>query len=131
MSRSLFILASVLLLCSMLAFGMMLAPNHNQPGLPANGTLWKTASMFLLVGALLSAFCGVLTAMFEQVDRRTQERRRLEESSNCGWPCAPAPATAPPTNATALSRPASPAAPAKAATIEAGRVSHGSGLRVS
>ena len=80
MSRSLFILASVLLLCSMLAFGMMLAPNHNQPGLPANGSLWKTASMFLLVGALLSAFCGVLTAMFEQVDRRAQERRRLEES---------------------------------------------------
>jgi predicted outer membrane lipoprotein len=80
MSRNLFILASVLLLFSMLAFAMMFAPNVAQPGLPANGTLWKTASMFLLLGALIAAFFGVLTAMFEQVDRRAQERRRLEES---------------------------------------------------
>jgi predicted outer membrane lipoprotein len=80
MSRNLFILACVLLLFSMLAFGMMFAPNSAQPGLPANGTLWKTASMFLLLGALVVAFFGVLTAMYEQVDRRAQERRRLEES---------------------------------------------------
>jgi cyd operon protein YbgT len=80
MSRNLFILACVLLLFSMLAFGMMFAPNPAQPNLPTNGTLWKTASMFLLLGALLAAFFGVLTAMYEQVDRRAQERRRLEES---------------------------------------------------
>ena len=80
MSRNLFILAAVLLLFSVLAFAMMFIPNAVQPNLPTNGMLWKTASMFLLLGALISAFCGVMTAMFEQVDRRAQERRQREES---------------------------------------------------
>jgi uncharacterized protein involved in exopolysaccharide biosynthesis len=46
-----------------------------QPALPANGTLWQTTALFLAVGGLLVALLGVLTALFEQVDRRSEERR--------------------------------------------------------
>jgi membrane protein implicated in regulation of membrane protease activity len=74
-ARNLYILAAVLLLFAGLCFAMSLTAGHLQPALPANGTLWKTTALFLTVGGLLVALLGVMTAMFEQVDRRTEERR--------------------------------------------------------
>jgi predicted outer membrane lipoprotein len=46
-----------------------------QPGLPGNGSLWRTTALFLTLGGLIVALFGVMTAMFEQVDRRAEERR--------------------------------------------------------
>jgi hypothetical protein len=43
--------------------------------LPANGTLWRTTALFLTVGGLAVALLGIMTALFEQIDRRTEERR--------------------------------------------------------
>lgn len=75
MARNLYILAGVLLLFAGLSFVMAMTSGRMQPALPANGTLWKTTALFLTVGGLVVALLGVMTAMFEQVDRRTEERR--------------------------------------------------------
>jgi hypothetical protein len=76
MSRNLYILAGSLLLFSLISCGISLIPSGSQPGLPGNGSLWKTTGLFLFVGALVSAFAGVMTAMFEQVERRSEDRPR-------------------------------------------------------
>ncbi len=74
MSRNFYILAATLLLFSILSCGMMFTENAMQPGLPGNGSLWKTTSLFLFLGAVVAAFAGVMTALFEQVERRNQGR---------------------------------------------------------
>jgi hypothetical protein len=75
MSRYLYITAGVLLILAAIAFGMTFAFDTYQPGLPAGGSLWRTTSLFLMVGALVTAFFAVLRAMFEQVARRNAARR--------------------------------------------------------
>jgi len=50
-------------------------PSGFQPGLPANASLWRTVALFLLLGGLAAALIGVLTHLFEQVDRRSEEAR--------------------------------------------------------
>ena len=78
MSRNLFLVAASLLLFSVISCGLSLVPNSLQPGLPVNGSLSKTIGLILLLLSLLSALGGVLTAMFEQVERRSEERMRRE-----------------------------------------------------
>lgn len=75
MARNLYILAGVMLLFAAISFVMSLVSSHTQPMLPANGTLWRTTALFLTVGGLLIALLGIMTALFEQIDRRTEERR--------------------------------------------------------
>jgi fatty acid desaturase len=76
MSRNFYILAASLLLFALIAAGMALVPSSFQPGLPANGSLWRTVAMFLLLFGLLSALIGVMSHLFEQVDRRSEEARQ-------------------------------------------------------
>jgi hypothetical protein len=78
MSRHLYTLAVSLLLFSLVACGIAFVPNPLQPSLPVNGSLLKTVSLLLLLGALFSALAGIMTTMFEQVARRNQERMRRE-----------------------------------------------------
>jgi hypothetical protein len=78
LSRNLYLLAASLLLFSLISCGMSLVPNALQPNLPVNGSLWKMIGLAFFVAALVSALAGVLTAMFEQVERRRQERMRRE-----------------------------------------------------
>ena len=78
MSRNFYALAATLLLLSLLSCGMTFIPSTFQPGLPANGSLWKTLSTFLLLIALISTLIGSMSHLFEQDDRRTEERRRAE-----------------------------------------------------
>jgi hypothetical protein len=78
MSRNLYLVAASLLLFSLISCGMSLVPNSLQPGLPVNGSLSKTIGLILLLLSLVSALAGVLTAMFEQVERRSEERMRRE-----------------------------------------------------
>ncbi|MBB6147068.1 putative membrane protein [Silvibacterium bohemicum] len=80
MARNLYILASTLLLFALVSCGMMFSSSHFQPGLPGNGSIWKTISLFLMLGGLIVALLGVMTAMFEQVDRRADERRQRERA---------------------------------------------------
>ncbi len=78
MSRNLYLLAVSLLLFSLISCGMSFMPNALQPGLPVNGSMWKTIGLVLLLLSFVSALAGVLTAMFEQVERRSEERMRRE-----------------------------------------------------
>jgi len=81
MARNLYILAGTLLLFALVSCGMTYI-GSSQSGLPGNGSLWKTTSLFLTLAGLVIALFGVMTAMFEQVDRRSEQRRyqeRLEE----------------------------------------------------
>jgi len=54
MSRNFYILAGTLVLLALVSAGMALAPSSLQPGLSANGSLWQTAAMFLLLFGLAS-----------------------------------------------------------------------------
>ena len=78
MSRNLYLLAASLLLFSLVSCGLSLVPNALQPDLPVNGSVWKTIGLVLMLASLLSALAGVMTAMFEQVERRSEERMRRE-----------------------------------------------------
>ncbi len=80
MSRNLYILAATLLLFSLVSCGMMFTESALQPGLPGNGSLWKTTSLFLFLGAVVAAFGGVMTALFEQVERRNEAQRDAESA---------------------------------------------------
>ncbi len=69
-----------MLLFALVSCGMTLLSPTLQPGLPGNGSLWKTTGLFLLLGGLIVGLLGVMTAMFEQVDRRADERRQRERA---------------------------------------------------
>ena len=76
MSRNFYILAVTLLLFASLSAAMSMTPSSFQPGLPANASLWRTAALILLLAGLASALIGVMSHLFEQVDRRSEEARQ-------------------------------------------------------
>ncbi|HEY2472816.1 MAG TPA: hypothetical protein VGI45_33835 [Terracidiphilus sp.] len=76
MSRNFYILAAALGFFALLAGGMMLIPSSFQPGLPTNGSLWRTVALLMLLAALACALIGVMSNLFEQVDRRSEEQRQ-------------------------------------------------------
>jgi hypothetical protein len=84
MSRNFYILAATLAFFAVLSAGMTLVPSSFQPGLPANGSLWRTVSMFLLLFGLIAALIGVMSHVFEQVDRRSEEARKAARRKNRG-----------------------------------------------
>ncbi len=75
MSRNFYILAATLGLFALLSGLMTLVPSTFQPGLPANGSLWRTIALVMLLASLAFALIGVLSNLFEQVDRRSEEAR--------------------------------------------------------
>lgn len=76
MSRNFYILAGSLLLFALIAGGMALVPSSFQPGLPANASLWRTIATFFLLCGLVAALVGVMTNLFEQVERHSEETRQ-------------------------------------------------------
>jgi hypothetical protein len=89
MSRNFYILAAALGLFALLSGGMTLIPSSFQPGLPANGSLWRTVALLMLLAALGCALIGVMSHLFEQVDRRSEHqrqaaRRKRRESNGPG-----------------------------------------------
>jgi hypothetical protein len=84
MSRNFYILAATLVLFALVSAGMSLVPSSFQPGLPANGTLWRTVALFLLLAGLGAALVGVMSHLFEQVDRRSEEARQAARRKRRG-----------------------------------------------
>ena len=84
MSRNLYILAGALVLFALISAGMSLVPSSFQPGLPANGSLWRTVALFLMLGGLAAALVGVMSHLFEQVDRRNEEARQAARRKRRG-----------------------------------------------
>ena len=76
MSRNFYILAAALGFFALLSAGMTMVPSSFQPGLPANGSLWRTVALLLLLAGLACALIGVMSNLFEQVDRRSEEQRQ-------------------------------------------------------
>jgi len=75
MSRNLYILAVTLGLFALISAAMSLIPSSFQPGLPTNGSLWRTVALFLVLAGLAFALLGVMSHLFEQVDRRSEQAR--------------------------------------------------------
>jgi uncharacterized membrane protein len=86
MSRNFYILAATLGFFALLSGGMSLVPSSFQPGLPANASMWRTIALFLALVALAFAFLGVMTNLFEQVDRRSEETRMAARHKRRGKP---------------------------------------------
>lgn len=75
MSRNFYILAAVFGLFAILSGIMSLVPSSFQPGLPANASLWRTGALILLFAGLVAALIGIMSHLFEQVDRHSEEAR--------------------------------------------------------
>ena len=73
MGRNLYILAGTLFIFSMAACGAAFTSIAQSPG---DRSLWHTMGLVLLVIALAVTMAGMLTSLFEQAERRTDERRR-------------------------------------------------------
>jgi len=84
MSRNFYILAATCGLFALLSAGMAMVPSSFQPGLPANGSLWRTVALLLLLAALVCGLIGVMSNLFEQVDRRSEEARRAARRQRRG-----------------------------------------------
>jgi hypothetical protein len=84
MSRNFYILSGTLLFFALASAAMTLVPSTFQPELPANGSLWRTVAMFLLLFGLISALIGVMSHLFEQVDRRSEESRQAARRKRRG-----------------------------------------------
>jgi len=76
MSRNFYILAATLGFFALVSGGMTLVPSNFQPGLPANGSLWRTLALILLLAALARALVGTMSLLFEQVDGPSEKTRR-------------------------------------------------------
>ncbi len=64
MSRNLYILAATLGLFALISGAMSLIPSSFQPGLPTNGSLWRTVALFLVLAGLAFALIGVMSHLF-------------------------------------------------------------------
>lgn len=89
MSRNFYILAGALAFFALISAGMMMIPASFQPGLPANGSLWRMVALVMLLAALGCALIAVFSNLFEQVDRRSEAeradaRRRRREGRGTG-----------------------------------------------
>jgi uncharacterized membrane protein YccC len=84
MSRNFYILAATLAVFALLSALMALVPSTFQPGLPANGSLWRSVALILLLAGLASALVGVMTHLFEQVDRRSEQARQAARKKRPG-----------------------------------------------
>lgn len=84
MSRNFYILAATLAFFALVSAGMSLVPSTFQPGLPANASLWRTVALVLLLFGLGAALVGVMSHLFEQVDRRSEEARRAARNKRRG-----------------------------------------------
>jgi len=76
MGRNLFILAATLALFALVSCGIAYTNIAQQPGSPGDASLWRTMGIVLFVISLTVALAGILSSLFEQAERRTEEARR-------------------------------------------------------
>jgi hypothetical protein len=78
MGRNLYILAATLGLFSLISCGLAYTNIAQQPGSPGDVALWRTTGLGLFVIALVVALAGILSSLFEQAERRSEEDRRAK-----------------------------------------------------
>jgi uncharacterized membrane protein len=75
MPRNLFILAASLAAFALISCGIAYTNIAQQPGSPGDQSLWRTMGLVLLLIALIAALAGVLSTLFQQAERRSQQAR--------------------------------------------------------
>ena len=75
MGRNLYILAATLFAFSLVSCGLAYTSVAQSTG---DRSLWHTMGLVLLLISLVVTMAGMLTALFEQAERRTQEREEAE-----------------------------------------------------
>jgi heme/copper-type cytochrome/quinol oxidase subunit 2 len=75
MPRNLFILAASLAAFALISCGIAYTNIAQQPGSPGDQSLWRTMGLVLLLIALICALAGVLSTLFQQAERRSEEAR--------------------------------------------------------
>ena len=80
MGQNLYILAASLTLFAMISCGLAYTNIAQQPGSPGDVSLWRTMGLVLFVIALMVALAGILSSLFEQAERRSEEARRRGRS---------------------------------------------------
>ena len=78
MGRNLYILAATLGLFAMISCGVAYTNIAQQPGSPGDVALWRTMGLGFFVIALVVALAGILSSLFEQAERRSEEARRAK-----------------------------------------------------
>jgi hypothetical protein len=76
MGRNLYILAGSLCLFALISCGIAYTNIARQPGSPGDVALWRTMGLVLFVISMVVALAGVLSSLFEQAERRSEEARR-------------------------------------------------------
>ena len=76
MGRNLYILAATLASLALVSLVLSYSNIAQQPGSPGDASLWRTTGLALFVLALVIALAGILSTLFEQAERRSEEARR-------------------------------------------------------
>ena len=75
MGRNLYILAGTLGTLALISVALSFSHLGDVPGVPTDSSLWRTTGVALLALSLVIALAGVLSALFEQAERRAEEQR--------------------------------------------------------
>lgn len=75
MGRNLYILAGTLAFFAIVSAILSFTNIAQQPGSPGDTALWRTTGIALFCFALLTALGGVLSSLFEQAERRSEDQR--------------------------------------------------------
>ncbi|RSL18054.1 hypothetical protein EDE15_3610 [Edaphobacter aggregans] len=78
MGRNLYILAATLGLFALISCAVAYTNIAQQPGSPGDVALWRTMGLGFFVIALIVALAGILSSLFEQAERRSEEARRAK-----------------------------------------------------
>jgi len=80
MGRNLYILAATLTAFALVSCGVAYTNIAQQPGSPGDASLWRTMGLVLFLVALVVALAGMLSSLFAQAERRSEEARRRRRS---------------------------------------------------
>ena len=80
MGRNLYILAASLTVFSLISCGVAYTNIAQQPGSPGDASMWRVMGLVLFLVALVVALAGILSSLFEQAERRSEETRRRPRS---------------------------------------------------
>ena len=86
MGRNLYILAATLGTLAILSVIVSFTNIAGQPGSPGDAMLWRTTGIALLAVSLIVALAGILSTLFGQAERRTEEQRRAERRGRRSQP---------------------------------------------
>ena len=75
MGRNLYILAATLGFLALISIVLSFTNVAQQPGSPGDAALWRTTGIVLFCISLVVALTGILSALFEQAERRDTESR--------------------------------------------------------